>query len=69
MVFLEIFLFRNMISSGSQHSVGSFGKQTVVKVICSYFQRSQVLDELFPPAHAEPSITSPSDLHQSEVQW
>jgi len=28
---------------------GSFGNQTVVEVICSYFQRSQVLDELFPP--------------------
>jgi hypothetical protein len=48
---------------------GSFGKQTVVEVICSYFQRSLVLDELFPPAHAEPFIASPLDLHQLEVQW
>jgi hypothetical protein len=28
---------------------GSFGKQIVVEVIYSCFQRSQVLDELFPP--------------------
>jgi hypothetical protein len=55
MVFLEIFLFN--IGSGICHPAApvqcltdrSFGKQTIVEVICSYFQRSQVLDELFPP--------------------
>jgi hypothetical protein len=37
---------------------GSFGKQTIVEVICFNFQMSQDLDELFLPTHAEPSVAS-----------
>jgi hypothetical protein len=36
---------------------GLFGKLTNFEVVCSYFQRSQILDELIPLAHTESSVT------------
>jgi len=36
---------------------GLFGKLTIVEVICSKFQRSQISDKLIPPAHTESSVT------------
>jgi hypothetical protein len=39
---------------------GLFEKLTSVEVLCSKFQRSQILDELIPPAHTKSSVTSSS---------
>jgi hypothetical protein len=36
---------------------GLFGKLTNFEVVCSKFQRSQILDELLPPAHTKSSVT------------
>jgi hypothetical protein len=38
---------------------GLFGKQTNVEIM---FQRSQILDELIPPAHIESSVTFSSKI-------
>jgi hypothetical protein len=58
-LFLEIFLFKSFQKYVVQQlptqylTDGSFGKLTIVEVICLNFQRSLGLDELVPPAHAE----------------
>jgi hypothetical protein len=72
-LFLEIFMFKSFQEYAVQQlpakylTDGSFRKQTAVEVLCLKFQRSQDLDELVPPAHAEPSVASSSNLYQLEV--
>jgi len=48
-------LVKNISFYGFQHSV-----RQRVEVVCSKFQRSQFLDELIHPAHAESFVTSSS---------
>jgi hypothetical protein len=53
-------IFRNMLSSGLQHSVRQRALWKTDLCWNHMFQRSQILDELIPPAHTESSITSSS---------
>jgi hypothetical protein len=50
-------IFRNMLSSGFQHSVRQRVLWKTDQCWNHMFQRSQILDELIPPAHTESSIT------------
>jgi hypothetical protein len=50
-------IFRNMLSSGFQHSVKQRALWKTDQCWNHMFQRSQILDELIPPAHTESSVT------------
>jgi hypothetical protein len=50
-------IFRNMLSSGFQHSVRQRALWKIDQCWNHMFQRSQILDELIPPAHTESSLT------------
>jgi hypothetical protein len=58
--YLCLNIFRNMLSSGLQHSVRQRALWKTDLCWNHMFQRSQILDELIPPAHTESSITSSS---------
>jgi hypothetical protein len=50
-------IFRNMLSSGFQHSVRQKALWKTDQFWNRMFQRSQILDELILPAHTESSVT------------
>jgi hypothetical protein len=50
-------IFKNMLSSGFQHSVRHRALWKTNQCWNDLFQRSQILDELFPSAHTESSVT------------
>jgi len=50
-------IFRNMLSSGFEHSVKQKALWKTDQCWNHIFQRSQILDELIPPAHTESSVT------------
>jgi hypothetical protein len=50
-------IFRNMLSSGFQHSVRQRALWKIDQCWNHMFQRSQILDELIPSAHRESSVT------------
>jgi len=50
-------IFRNMLSSGFQHSVRQRALWKTDKCGNHMFQTSQILDEFIPPAHKESSAT------------
>jgi hypothetical protein len=50
-------IFRNMLSSGFQHNVRQRALWKTDQYWNHMFQRSQILDGLFPPAHIESSVT------------
>jgi hypothetical protein len=59
-----------MLSGGFQHSVRQSALWKTDQCWNHMFQRSQILDELIPPAHTESSVTfSSKNLHQLEIQW
>jgi hypothetical protein len=58
-------IFRNMLSSDFQHSVRQRALWKTDQCWNHIFQRSQLLDELFPPAHTESSVTFSSRSAQT----
>jgi hypothetical protein len=74
-VFLEIFLFN--LGSGIWRLAAPstvFDRWIFWKTDCCWshmfiFPNVSGVRWAFPPAHAESSVASPSDLHQLEVQW
>jgi hypothetical protein len=64
-LFFKLFIFKsfqeyvNQWLPAQRPTDGTFGKQTVLKSYAQ-FQRFQDLDELIPPAHAEPLVASSS---------
>jgi hypothetical protein len=58
-------IFRNMLSVGFQHSVRQRAFWKIDQYWNHMFQRSQMLDELIPPAHTESSVTFSSGFAQT----
>jgi hypothetical protein len=50
-------IFKNMLSNGFQHSVRHRALWKINQCWNHMFQRSQILDELIPPAHTESFVT------------
>jgi hypothetical protein len=50
-------IFRNMLSGGFQHSVRQRALWKTDQCWNHMFHRSQILDDLIPPAHTESSVT------------
>jgi hypothetical protein len=58
-------IFWNMLSNGFQHSVRQRALWETDQCWNHMFQRSQMLDELIPPAHTESSVTFASRYAQT----